>query len=212
MKYGRLTIISEPFEKKVGKSGYYKFVYAECECGTIKSYRLDGLKSKTTQSCGCLANDIFKQNVTKHGMSGTRIYKIWKGVNARCRDIKNIHYGLKGIKVCDDWKNDFMNFYNWAINNGYDDSLTIDRIDNQGDYQPSNCRWVTHSANTVYSNKNRKDKFIYTGVSPNGEVVTFTNTAKFKEEYGIDPRRIGECCNSKRTNIYGWKFTKMPNQ
>ena len=97
----------------------------------------------------------------KHGLSKTRLHKIWHSMYCRCyykSTNQYKHYGGKGIKVCDEWKHmdGFINFYNWAINNGYDEELTLDRIDNEKDYTPENCRWVTskfqsnHKTNNVF--------------------------------------------------------------
>ena len=95
-----------------------------------------------------------------HGLSKTRIYRTWGNMKSRCHkeyDSKYKYYGAKGIKVCDEWRNNFMSFYNWAIKNGYTDELTIDRIDSTKDYCPENCRWVTLEQNIVYSH-NKKHK------------------------------------------------------
>lgn len=103
-----------------------------------------------------------KNDSKRHGMSGTRIYRIWQKMKGRCyykNDKKHYpHYGARGIKVCDEWKDDFTNFYNWAMENGYTDELTLDRIDVDGNYEPSNCRWATleeqsyNKRNTLYVN------------------------------------------------------------
>lgn len=97
-------------------------------------------------------------NHLKHGMGHSRIYFIWKSMKQRCHNKNSSNYeryGGRGIKVCDEWRNDFQNFYNWSIQNGYSDDLTIDRINNDGNYDPSNCRWATAKEQ---SNNKRNNK------------------------------------------------------
>lgn len=84
----------------------------------------------------------------KHGFCGTKIYKKWEDMKSRCNNPNNKRYkdyGGRGIKICNEWLSDFMNFYNWAINNGYKEGLSIERINNDGNYEPSNCKWITRA-------------------------------------------------------------------
>lgn len=122
-----------------------------CDCGNIVIVREGNLHSGKSQSCRCLNIDRTKETNLRHGMAHTRLYNIWSKMKERCynparKAYKN--YGGKGVHVCDEWRNDFQKFYDWAINNGYKENLTIDRINSNGNYEPSNCRWVTLSENT----------------------------------------------------------------
>jgi len=127
-----------------------------------------------------------------HGMSGTRLYMIWKNMKQRCynpnRDFYYL-YGAKGIRVCDDW-HDFVPFMNWAMNNGYTDELTIDRLDSEKDYEPNNCHWVTDVENsraaiakkgtsiqTKYKIIRITDVYMYNGVEK--------NVGEWAKEYGM---------------------------
>ena len=93
----------------------------------------------------------------KDGRKNTRLYRIWGNMKSRCYNVHVTHYeryGGRGIKVCDEWKNDFKAFYDWSMSNGYTDNLTIDRINNNGNYEPLNCRWVTVKEQSINRSNN----------------------------------------------------------
>ena len=137
-RFGKLTVIArEPNNK--WREAMWKCV---CDCGGKTITTGKHLRSGHTTSCGC----IRIQSITKHGLHKNRLYSIYQNIKKRCYNEHNkdySRYGGHGIIMCEEWKNDFMLFHNWAIENGYKDNLSIDRINNDGNYEPSNCRWVT---------------------------------------------------------------------
>ena len=154
-KYGRLTVVS------IGELKYHdRILNCVCECGNAKQVTKSNLTSGRTRSCGCLKNETLqnfdRQSHPKHGKTRTRLYRIWTHMRRRCTDPSDKafrYYGARGIKVCREW-DDFVAFQDWALANGYNNTLTIDRKDNDGDYTPHNCRWVTMKEQAI--NKRRR--------------------------------------------------------
>lgn len=186
MKFGRLTVIKLAYTKRASKILYYYL--CKCDCGNehivLKSSLLNGL----TRSCGCYNTEIraekFRQRA-KHHMTDTRLHRIWEKMKGRCYCKTNPsykNYGARGIAICDEWKNDFKTFYNWSINNGYQDDLSIDRINVNSNYEPNNCRWV----NQKTQQRNRR----------NNKLITYNNEThclfEWAEIYGINPKLLSQ--------------------
>ena len=151
-RYGRLLVIGHSH-----KNNHKEHVWeCLCDCGNITSVRRGGLTSGDTRSCGCLKSEVTKKRMTKHGMRKTKIYHVWLAMKGRTTNANKSdyqRYGGRGISVCKEWFNHFIVFNTWAIGNGYKEGLEIDRINNDGNYCPDNCRWVTH----VENSRNRHD-------------------------------------------------------
>ena len=173
LKFGRLTVISRAENDRHGNVMWN----CKCDCGTDKIINGASLRRASVLSCGCLHKEIVKTKSKKHGLVKHRIYTIWYDMKARCYNAKNPHfncYGGRGIKNCEEWlnsENGFQNYAKWSFENGYKEDLTIDRIDNDANYEPNNCRWVTRKVQA--QNKRNTMLLLY-----NGNLMTISEIAK----------------------------------
>ena len=150
MQFGRLMVICLH-----GRTKYGHVVWlVRCDCGNLTYVLSHSLLSGNTSSCGCLQKEKVAETGKanyKHGEGKTRLYKIWEDMIARCHNPNRQsyrYYGGRGIKVCDEWRTDYLTFKRWSLAHGYSDSLTIDRVDNDGNYELNNCQFLTKSDNT----------------------------------------------------------------
>jgi hypothetical protein len=166
-RQGYLTVLDIAENGKTRKS-----YIVQCDCGKkfkiSRSHLLGTKNRRANKSCGCKENHY---NGLLNSKENIRIYDVWYGMINRCYRKENenyARYGALGVRVCDEWKNDFTAFHNWAINNGHDTQLQLDRIDHQGDYSPANCRWVTMRTQQQNKGVYQKSKTGVTGVASFG--------------------------------------------
>lgn len=186
-KYGRLTVIEYAGQNHRGKSMWV----CQCDCGKTSVVLGTHLTGGHTKSCGCYNEESTKSRVTTHGMSRTRLYNIWRGMLKRCNyegATSYRNYGAKGISVCEEWC-DYEKFKDWAISHGYSDHLTLDRIDNSGDYRPENCRWADVKTQMRNTSRNKVIQF-------RGETHCLQEWADI---LGMNYRTL-----QQRINTYGW--------
>lgn len=169
-----LTVVKKSNNRSKNGTIYW---ICKCECGTIKEILSTNLV-RNLKSCGC------KNGNTKHGLRKHKLYKVWLDMKARCTKSNRIeykHYGGRGISVCDEWLNNPKLFIEWALNNGYEKELTIDRVDNNGNYEPSNCRFVNRSVQN--SNKRYTNKFGINYISKNNKGFMVRKVIDGKRKY-----------------------------
>lgn len=156
-KFNRWTVL-----KRYGTQDRKSTWLCKCDCGTLRVVKGYTLKHGMSKSCGCYEKEQKIKRLTTHGMTNSRLYRIWQAMKNRCENKKSAdyqYYGARGIKVCSAWKNDFQSFHDWAKKNGYRDNLTIERIDVNGDYEPSNCRWIPPNKQHFNMRNNRMIEF-----------------------------------------------------
>lgn len=191
-KFGRLTVIEQQGINKNRKALWL----CVCDCGNSVVLASTALVSNNAKSCGCLRKEKTSERVKTHGLSKTRIYTTWSHMKDRCynpNDAKYKNYGERGITICDEWKDNFQSFFKWSIENGYADNLTIDRIDVNGNYEPSNCRWATAEMQA----SNRRTSHL---ITHNGKTQTMKQWAN---ELGIKYSTL-----AARINVYKWDIEK----
>lgn len=195
-KFGRLTVLCRAENNRYGQAMWL----CACDCGKETIVKGNSLRTGGVKSCGCLSAETSLIRNTKHGLSRRnakldRIYSIHSNMLQRCENPENKsykNYGGRGIRVCDEW-HDVSAFYNWAMANGYRPDLTIERIDNDGNYEPDNCRWATIKEQQNNRSNNHFLEF-------NGESHTIS---EWSEIVGI-PRPVIDARLGR-----GWKTEKV---
>jgi hypothetical protein len=190
--FGQLTVINNPNITKGGK----RYWECECSCGRVILVPTGNLKSGNSSQCRACGNKNRKTKPRKHGETKTRLYRIWTSMKSRCSNPVTINfhrYGGRGIKVCDEWEKSYESFRDWALSSGYSDNLSLDRVDNDGDYEPDNCRWAT---------RKEQSENMYTAqlITFNGETHCLAGWAR---KLGFSKSTL-----TARINRYGWPIER----
>ena len=160
-RFGKLTVLEMCDYRDKHRKTLWK---CRCDCGKELVVNGSALTSGNTKSCGCVHKEFMRNLSAKHNESKSKLFQVWQSMKQRCsnknsKSYKN--YGGRGIRVCQEWCNDYIVFKTWAIENGYKEGLSIDRINNNGNYEPSNCRWTTRKVQN--SNPTRTHYIEYNG-------------------------------------------------
>lgn len=190
----------------------------ECECGNTKMVDGTSLRRGKVKSCGCLLRERTIERSTKHHGSYDRLYRIWSGMKYRCFNADGERYkdyGGRGITVCDEWL-DYSTFREWANNSGYDPAApfgtcTLDRIDTNGNYEPSNCRWVDYHAQALNRRPIKKPWKCraVNRIDADGQILnTYSSVTEASEDTGCSVNAIvGVCCGRyKTTHKMMWEY------
>lgn len=191
-RFGRLTVVKESHRGQ----RYERFWECVCDCGNTKVINGSSLRHGITKSCGCLSKELASKRSRTHGMTRTKLFNTWQHMRRRCQS-KSVpsysRYGGRGISVCKEWDESFIAFRDWAMANGYRDDLSIDRIDVNGNYEPSNCRWATmeeqslNKRETIYIEYKGETKPLLTWCKEFG-----LKYASCYERHRAHPERSGE--------------------
>ena len=196
-RFGKLEVVSYSHSR----NGAYWL--CKCDCGNTSVARGTSLRAGEVKSCGCGSLEAARKNAeasrTKHGFAHKeRLYETWKNMKRRCYNPTNKRakfYAEKCVTVCDEWRDDYLAFRSWALANGYNDTLKIDRIDNDGDYCPENCRWATDKVQANNQSRNRL-------LTYNGETLTMAQWAdKLGYSYSAINHRVQR----------GWSMERIVN-
>lgn len=189
-RFSNLVVIERAKDQNLSRNHTYWL--CKCGCGNTTVVASEHLRNGRIKSCGCWR----KTKLVTHGKTKTKLYKVWRGIVDRTslkssRSYKN--YGALGIKMCEDWRNNFESFHSWAMASGYKQGLSIDRIDPKGNYEPENCRWT--DMKTQQNNRTNNHLITYKGE---------THTMKqWSEILGIKYSTL-----SMRLNNYGWPIER----
>lgn len=194
-RFGRLTVIERT--RNIGK---YTAWLCRCDCGNKKIIKSKSLKDNSTKSCGCLQKEVARkymsEKMRKYPDVHSRLKNIYFNMKSRCYNLNHCaygNYGGRGITLCEEWKNNSNAFYFWAMNNGYQENLTIDRIDVNGNYEPSNCRWIDLKT----QQRNRRNNHL---ITYNDETLCI---GEWAEKSGIEMRILWQ-----RLNKLSWSIEK----
>lgn len=184
----------------INKVPFWDFM---CDCGEIVNASIASVRIGGQKSCGCLRSKVSKDVNLRHGDSRpgskyNRIYRIWSQMKRRCdlpTAVSYPNYGGRGISVCKEWSDDYVSFKNWSLENGYEDNLTIDRTNNDGNYEPDNCRWTTR---TVQANNRSTNRIVeyegkkYTLAELGRQTGTDPDSISYRLNLGYSPERAVE--------------------
>lgn len=176
--YGRLTLTGKNYLTPM-YGQLRRIVEAECECGVTRMYPFSSLQSGETKSCGCFRRDVARERMTTHNLSLHPLYLVHQEMRKRCYIENNPSYpdyGGRGIEICDEWVDDFVCFYDWAVEHGYQSGLSLERRDNDKSYSPTNCYWATRPEQNRNTRRNKM-------ISAFGET-------KCLFDWGKDPRCV----------------------